>query len=64
MHTQAVTAGLPMVWQVAPVPQTTPQAPQLKSSLVVLTHDPAHAVGRVWGRLHTLAVQTPPMRQA
>src|SRR5579883_1024582 len=37
-HAQAVTGGLPVVWHVEPVPQTTPHAPQLKLSFVVFTH--------------------------
>jgi hypothetical protein len=58
-QTHAVTP--PLVWHVAPEPQTTPQAPQLKLSFVKFTHAAglAHRFGRLAGQLQAPAAHTP-----
>jgi hypothetical protein len=66
-QTHAVTAGVPVVSHVAPVPQTTPQPPQLKSSFVKLTQvagGPAQRFGDETGQPQTPAVHAPPIGHA
>jgi len=62
LHTHAVTAGEPCVWQVEPAPQTWPQLPQLKSSLARFTHVsgvPVQSVGAFAGQPHVPVSQMP-----
>jgi hypothetical protein len=59
----AVTAGVPVVWHVAPCRQTLPQLPQLKLSVAKSTQaggGPAQLLGKLEGQAHDPFVQVPP----